>query len=203
MAYVDSVLQKIYDRLLAKGLIDESTLLFITGTNVWSLGLFTQAGAGDHGESFGAHGHFQHGSCVFSECIRVASMMTSPLSSHDTLKSNNRSGFASTEPLGGLRRLVDFFPTALDWIGAETTGGSPLLEGKSLLSSDGHEYSRKQFSVTDSLAVAFSATGCSTPRCLQYGAAASMLFSIRFSAPKVSSGLSSVLTSVSSLRLGS
>jgi len=27
----------------------------------------------------------------------------------------------------------------MDWIGAETTGGSPLLEGRSLLSSDGHD----------------------------------------------------------------
>jgi hypothetical protein len=30
---------------------------------------------GDHGETFGQHGHYQHGSCAHDECLRVALML--------------------------------------------------------------------------------------------------------------------------------
>ena len=85
IAYVDSVLGKLFEELNRHGLLDETMI----------------AVAADHGESLGAHGESTHGVFLYDETLHVPLLLKFPL---------NRSGGSRVESRVG---LVDVAPTLL------------------------------------------------------------------------------------------
>lgn len=109
--YTDRFLQRLFAQFQQADLIADT--LFII--------------AGDHGEMFGEHLQFQHGSSLHEQALRVPLVIVGP----DT-------GPPGT-PIEGLRSLLDVAPTVLEWLGVDTSGGSPLRTGSSLLGPEPHE----------------------------------------------------------------
>jgi hypothetical protein len=109
--YTDQFLQRLFAQFQQAGLLDNT--LFVI--------------AGDHGEMFGEHLQFQHGSSLHEEALRVPLVVVGP----DT-------GSPGT-PIEGLRSLLDVAPTVLEWVGIDISGGSPLRTGSSLLGIKPHE----------------------------------------------------------------
>ncbi len=108
--YTDQFLQHLFAQFQQAGLLDDT--LFVV--------------AGDHGEMFGEHLQFQHGSSLHEEALRVPLVVVGP----DT-------GPPGT-PIEGLRSLLDVAPTVLEWVGIQISGGSPLRTGTSLLGLEPH-----------------------------------------------------------------
>lgn len=84
---------------------------------------------GDHGESFGEHGYFEHGNPPFEEQIRVPLIVKPPISSD-----------AEGNSVAELTSLVDLYPTITELTGAAAPS---LTQGTVLppFSSDGgHSY---------------------------------------------------------------
>lgn len=75
---------------------------------------------GDHGEAFGRHGHYGHGTALYEENLRVPCVFINP----------RLFGGESRETLGG---LLDIPPTVLDILGLEVPGD---WQGHSLFSPD-------------------------------------------------------------------
>jgi len=131
--YTDRFLGKIFSQFQQAGLLDDT--LFVIGAisltalltipsrflTLCSVSHSRFGAAGDHGEMFGEHGQFQHGSSLHEEALRVPLALLGP-----------DIGPAG-EPIAGLRSLVDVAPTVLEWLGAEVSNGMPLRTGKSLL----------------------------------------------------------------------
>lgn len=80
---------------------------------------------GDHGEAFGEHYRKQHDVVPYEEGIRVPLLVYGP---------------EWLGPIGsrdGLRHHIDLMPTILEFLGVQYQGRLP---GKSLFSSEGHQY---------------------------------------------------------------
>ncbi len=78
---------------------------------------------GDHGEGFGEHGLHQHDEVLYEEGVRVPLLIEAP--------------GLGPRVVGGLRQNIDVVPTVFDLLGLELLAGQ--LDGKSLLSTAGHE----------------------------------------------------------------
>ena len=129
--YTDRFLGKLFQQLEQAGL--GSDTLFVV--------------AGDHGEMFGEHGQFQHGSSLHEEALRVPLVLAGP-----------DIGPPGT-PIQGLRSLLDVAPTLLQWVGAEVANGVPLRSGSSLLTGPGHsQLSFFSFFNEDQLAMRFASS---------------------------------------------
>jgi arylsulfatase A-like enzyme len=75
---------------------------------------------GDHGEQFGEHGGFDHGTTLYDEVLRVPLIIHAP------------DGAAAR--IDGQVRLIDVMPTLTDWLGlATTTATLSQMQGSSLL----------------------------------------------------------------------
>jgi len=109
--YTDRFLQRLFAQFQQANLLADT--LFVV--------------AGDHGEMFGEHLQYQHGSSLHEEALRVPLVMLGPDIG------------ATGEPIRGLRSLLDVAPTVLEWLGAEVDGGTPLRTGGSLLNPSVHE----------------------------------------------------------------
>lgn len=106
IAYTDSVLGKLFDKLQELGL-KERTIIVLTG---------------DHGESLGEHGELTHSLLVYESVLHVPLLIYLPKGNHHRIKE--------------LVRHIDIAPTLLEWLGVQSDshmqGQSliPLLEGK-------------------------------------------------------------------------
>ena len=69
---------------------------------------------GDHGESFGEHGHWQHGSCVYLQCVWVPMVMYDPLRRVAPYLVRATS-LGAPSWIDGPRRHADLPVTILDW----------------------------------------------------------------------------------------
>jgi arylsulfatase A-like enzyme len=94
IAYVDSELQRLFDGLTSRGLMD-STLIVVTA---------------DHGESLGEHGEKTHAYFIYEATARVPLIMRGP-------------GLPSGTRMGGLASLVDVMPTILGALELEPPSG--------------------------------------------------------------------------------
>jgi len=102
--YEDQVLGRLFHALAESGLAD-STLVVVVG---------------DHGESFGTHGHWSHGSMIYDEDVHVPLLFIQPGRFH---------GERHPE-IGG---LIDVAPTIFDLLGLPP---SPEWQGRSLFRTD-------------------------------------------------------------------
>ena len=89
--YLDDELKKFFDNLESAGL-DKSTIVILLG---------------DHGEEFGEHGSFQHGTAVFDEILRVPLIFWGP------------GRIPSARRIHDRVSLIDVVPTILDFVGLE------------------------------------------------------------------------------------
>ena len=92
IAYVDSCIGQVLDKLRALGLYD-NTLVIVTG---------------DHGEGLGEHGEKEHGYLVYQSTLHVPLIVRVP--------KDGSSGAEVNQPVS----LVDIVPTVLDLIGLGT-----------------------------------------------------------------------------------
>lgn len=99
IAYVDAELGKLFSFLENSKRLD-STLLIITG---------------DHGESLGEHGEFEHGFFAYNSTVHIPLIICLPGARHRTVPT--------------LVSHVDIFPTVCDILGSATP---PRLAGRSL-----------------------------------------------------------------------
>jgi arylsulfatase A-like enzyme len=109
LVYTDRFLKKLFRGFEERGLMDNTFFVLM----------------GDHGEGFGEHVRKEHDNVIYEEGLKVPMLILGP-------------GIeARSEPISGLRQIVDSVPTILDVLGFKTLGGSQV--GRSLLSSEGHE----------------------------------------------------------------
>lgn len=107
VAYVDAQLGRVWAALQAKGLLDDTCIVI----------------SGDHGESLGEHGEYEHGYFAYNSTLHVPLIVCAP-----GVKARIDNTYVS---------LVDVFPTVCDLIGlprpGQLQGASllPLLQGKS------------------------------------------------------------------------
>lgn len=102
IAFVDSQLGHLLDALRAKKLLD-NTLIII---------------AGDHGEALGDHGEKTHGVFIYDALLHVPLIFNCP-------------GRVAPKVVQGTSRLIDIFPTVLDYAGIPLPS-TPPLDGESL-----------------------------------------------------------------------
>ncbi|MBN2346078.1 MAG: sulfatase [Candidatus Aminicenantes bacterium] len=74
---------------------------------------------GDHGEAFGEHGDWEHGTSLFEEQIRVPLLLRFP--------GGRFAGFRADFPVS----MMDLFPTVLDWVGLPPAAAK--IDGVSLM----------------------------------------------------------------------
>lgn len=103
VAYADHMLGEFLEALRRRGLL-EGMLLAVTS---------------DHGEEFGEHGYYGHGSTVYGELLRVPLVLWGP----SYLK-------GAHAPLDVNVQLLDLMPTLLDFAGIEV---SAAMQGDSLV----------------------------------------------------------------------
>ena len=96
LAYIDAFLADLFDSLRQRGVFDNSLVVIV----------------GDHGESFGEHGKNHHMAVMYEESLHVPAIIRSTSISHDD------------DGVDGLWQLPDIFPTIIDGLGLEFTGGS-------------------------------------------------------------------------------
>ncbi|HKB15987.1 MAG TPA: sulfatase-like hydrolase/transferase [Planctomycetota bacterium] len=101
IAYVDGCLGELLAGFRARGLL-ERTLLVVTS---------------DHGEGLGDHGERTHGFLLYDATVRVPLLFHAP-------------GELRPLRVAGQARLVDVYPTCLEWLGVDP--GGPV-DGESLL----------------------------------------------------------------------
>lgn len=99
--FVDEQLRALVDALDRRGLRDTTTLVVLS----------------DHGEEFGEHGYFQHGSALFEESLRVPLIFEGR-------------GIPSGRRIAEQVSLIDVMPTLLELAGVAPPPG---LDGQSLL----------------------------------------------------------------------
>ncbi|NNL67496.1 MAG: sulfatase [Myxococcales bacterium] len=99
---VDDRLGRVLELLRVQGIEDETFVVFTS----------------DHGEGFGAHGHFQHGNSLYEELLRVPLVMAGP---------GLPQGVAIRERVSH----VDLAPTLAELLGVACCAGA---QGRSLLS---------------------------------------------------------------------
>ncbi len=100
--------------------LDREIERFMTGLK--KLGLYEQTMFilfGDHGEAFGEHGVWEHGTSLFEEQIRVPLLIRFP--------AGRFAGRRVAAPVS----LMDVFPTVLDWL--EISPSKAALDGCSLM----------------------------------------------------------------------
>lgn len=102
IAYSDSALGKLFDGLRARGLFN-STLIAVMS---------------DHGEAFGEHGEYYHGTFLYDETIHVPLLFKMPAQRFAGTRINVRA------------ELVDVAPTILEWAGIPAPKS---VQGESLL----------------------------------------------------------------------
>jgi len=103
LAYIDSFLRDLFADLEKRRVFDDSLVIIV----------------GDHGESFGEHGKNHHMAVMYEESLHVPAII------HST---STRSQVRS---IPGLWQLPDIFPTIIDLLGYEISGGR--VAGTSLL----------------------------------------------------------------------
>ena len=103
IAYTDAQLERLWGALDAPALRDQTLVVLLS----------------DHGEGFGEHGHFDHGSVLHEELLRIPLMLRVP-GSH-----------APPRRIPDLVRAIDLTPTLLDLLGVEVE--SPHFQGRSLV----------------------------------------------------------------------
>jgi arylsulfatase A-like enzyme len=110
LAYTDRFLERLYTGLQERDLVSNTLFVIV----------------GDHGEAFSEHGRTEHDNVLYEEGIGVPLLLLG-------------AGLESMRGrvVGGLRETSDIVPTVLEVLGYETRGGN--LQGRSLLSSPGHE----------------------------------------------------------------
>ncbi|MEE2828351.1 MAG: sulfatase-like hydrolase/transferase [Myxococcota bacterium] len=109
VAYWDAHFGRLLQYLRARGL-DESTVIVVTS---------------DHGEEFGEHGGFGHGTQLYDESIRVPLLVSLPVQ-NDLKRPPRHEPGRMLDPV----RLIDVAPTLTDLAGAES---GPRWQGRSLL----------------------------------------------------------------------
>jgi arylsulfatase A-like enzyme len=113
IAYTDYCFGQIIARLKHIGIYDQTAVLVL----------------GDHGESFGDHGHMLHGHLPFEEIIHVPLILKLPGASY------------AGKRISGLVSLLDVMPTVLDMADIPSAKWGSLTQGSSLLNildSPGH-----------------------------------------------------------------
>ena len=103
MAYIDSFLRDLFAELKKRRVFDDSLVIIV----------------GDHGESFGEHGKNHHMAVMYEESLHVPAII------HST------STRSQVKSIPGLWQLPDLFPTVIDLLGYEISGGR--VAGTSLL----------------------------------------------------------------------
>jgi len=99
--FVDGKVRELVEALDAHGLRGSTTLVVLS----------------DHGEEFGEHGYFQHGTALFEETLRVPLIFAGP-------------GIPAGRRVAAQVSLIDVLPTLLDLAGVAPPAG---LDGQSLL----------------------------------------------------------------------
>ncbi len=105
LAYVDHVLEQLFERLRAAGLYDNA-LIVVTS---------------DHGEAFWEHGRWGHNDHLFEEMVGVPLVAKLP-ASHAAAEGGRR--------IEGLASIVDVLPSVCAWLGLPLPAGA--IEGRSL-----------------------------------------------------------------------
>jgi arylsulfatase A-like enzyme len=105
LRYFDDTLREIFAQLEAAGLLDD-TVVFLVG---------------DHGEAFGEHGRSMHNDVPYEEALRIPLIVHGP---EELLGPPRR--------VGGLRQIIDLFPTVEQLVGVRSAQ-QYLLLGTSLL----------------------------------------------------------------------
>jgi len=122
IAYVDSVMGKLFDQLRKHGLLDETLVAVMA----------------DHGESLGAHGENTHGIFLYDDTLHVPLMIKLPLQ-HAGKQVETRTG------------LVDVAPTILDAAGIKAPAdmqGKSLLDSAGVVRADRPQESRRDAGAT-------------------------------------------------------
>lgn len=106
--YCSRHLDRLFDELEREGLWDETNVLF----------------SSDHGEGFGAHGHYFHGHQPYDELIHVPLIARGP-------------AVPSGDAITDQRELVDLAPTISEWHGVDASGYP--FDGEHLFEGDGRQ----------------------------------------------------------------
>ncbi len=83
----------------------------------------------DHGEEFGEHGKYEHGHQLYTESIRVPTIIRGP-------------GFTAGERIKGLCGNFDIFPTILEWLKIEVPGDLNAVSLNELINGRAEEGKR-------------------------------------------------------------
>ncbi len=109
LAYVDSEIGRLVERLKAMGVYDDSMVVVLS----------------DHGEAFGEHGRFLHNSTVYDEMIQVPLIMKMPAS----LGEEGKSVRAQVELIDVLPSVLDAFGISAEGLGFQGASFMPALNG--------------------------------------------------------------------------
>lgn len=103
LRYTDDFVRDLFEGFRARGLLDETLFILL----------------GDHGEAFGEHGLWSHGSVIFDEALQIPALLHQPAL------------FPEAGRVEGPRLYLDVLPTVADALGYRIEGGT--LPGHSLL----------------------------------------------------------------------